>query len=82
MLSEAKLGVILRISLETMAQVRTTHRYTHSELDSHRWPFLEMLPGPYYMRTLFALALRVDKQVAVFNHNSVVQLPLSALSIK
>lgn len=31
-----------------------------------------------YMRTLFALALRVDKQVAVFNHNSVVQLPLSA----
>lgn len=26
------------------------------------------------MRTLFALALRVDKQVAVFNHNSVVQL--------
>lgn len=48
MLSEAKLGVILRVSLETMAQVRTTHRYTHSELDGHRWPFLEMVPGPYY----------------------------------
>lgn len=48
MLSEAKLGLILRISLETTAQVRTIHRYTHSELDSHRWPFLEMLPGPYY----------------------------------
>lgn len=48
MLSEAKLGLILRISFETTAQVRTIHRYTHSELDSHRWPFLEMLPGPYY----------------------------------
>lgn len=40
------LRVILRVSLEAMAQV--THRYTHSELDSYRWPFLEILPGPYY----------------------------------
>lgn len=81
MLLEAKLMVILRISLDA----RTTQGWVQvvgRELPTYRRPLSQVLPGRKLVcegsneDKHFPKAQRADKQGAEFNHNSVAQLQL------